>query len=147
VRGFAYLGVGASLVALAACGEKAATAPAAPTSASTAPSAPLAATLSVHDLDVDVVLVNRSAAPVEVASQTLESAQLLLRVQDASGADMASGPPPTARAETTKIDAGARITRKLRLDVFSPPLPPGEYSVTVRAPDIESNTVKLRVGR
>jgi hypothetical protein len=45
----------------------------------------------------------------------------------------------------TKIEPGAVITRKVRLDVFSPPLPPGEYSVKVRAPDIESNTVKFRV--
>jgi hypothetical protein len=96
-------------------------------------------------LDGDVVLVNRSAVPVEVASQTLESAPLLLRVQNASGTDIASGPPPTPRAEMTKIEPGAVITRKVRLDVFSPPLPPGEYSVKVRAPDIESNTVKFRV--
>ena len=109
------------------------------------PATPLAATLAVHDLDVEVVIVNRGTNPIEVASQSLESASLLLQVKDATGANVPGGPPPTPRLEMTTIAPGARIERKVHLD----PLSPGEYSVTVRAltPDQgpESNTAKLRV--
>lgn len=104
-------------------------------------SAPLVATLAVHDLDVDVVIENRGTKTVEVASQSLESASLLLRVKDAKGANVPGGPPPTPRNEMTTIAPGDRVTRKVHLD----PLSPGEYSVTVRSPDMTSNTAKFRV--
>jgi hypothetical protein len=109
------------------------------------PATPLVATLTaLPDAAIDVVIVNRGTATVEVATQALESAQLLFRVQQ-GGVDIASGPPPTPRLDTTTIAPGQRVTRKVRLDVFSPPLAPGEYSVTVRAAEMESNTVRVLV--
>lgn len=114
----------------------------------------LVATLSVAreryvdpaSVEVEVVLVNRGAAAVDLPVQVLESAPLFLRVRDGDGKDVASGPPPTPRPETTTIAPGQRLARRLRLDVFSPPLPPGAYSTTVRAAEIESNTVRFQVG-
>lgn len=139
-------------VALTACGARAAPPPPA-TDARPAATA-LVATLSVAreryasgpDVEVLVVLENRSAAPVDLPAQVLESAQLLLRVRDGRGADVASGPPPTPRPDTTTIAPGQRLTKKLRLDVFSPPLAAGDYSVTLRSADVESNTVRFHLG-
>jgi hypothetical protein len=134
------LGLVAAL--LIACGQ--ATAPAAATTDG-GPAAPLLATVTISGQTASVLLVNRSAGPVAMAGQVLDSAQLLLEVRDSQDHIVPPTPPPTPNGEVRSILAGDRLTRSLSLDVFS--LSPGDYTVRVKGDDIESNVAALHIAK
>lgn len=129
---------------LSACGQAAAPASAV---SDAGPPAPLLATVSVSGTTASVLLVNRSAGAVMISGRVLDSAQLLLEVHDAKDRVVAPMPPPTPNAEMRAILAGDRLTRSLSLDVFSPPLPAGDYTVRAKGADIESNVAPFHVGK
>ena len=54
-------------------------------------------------------------------------------------------PPPTPQNRGETIAPGGKVTRSLRLDIFSPPLPPGDYIVTATWSLIESNALRFRI--
>ena len=97
-------------------------------------------------MTASVELVNRSAGPITMPGQVLDSAQLLLEVRDAKDRVVPPTPPPIPNGEMRSILAGDRLTRSLSLDVFSPPLAPGDYTVRVKGADIEINIASLHVG-
>lgn len=128
---------------LVACGQPAA----APYKPDASVPAAILATVTVSGMTASVELVNRSAGAITIAGQVLDSAQLLLEVRDSKDHVVAPMPPPTPNGEMRAILAGDRLTRSLSLDVFSPPLAPGDYTVRVKGADIESNVAPLHVGK
>ena len=97
------------------------------------------------DVVVGVVVTNRSAEPIMLPAQLLESPTLLVHVYDAAGGRLEMMSPPVPQDCGERIAPGGRVTRSLRLDVFSPSLPPGDYIVNARWSMIESNTLRFRI--
>jgi hypothetical protein len=102
---------------------------------------------SSDDLRVTVQLRNSSAQQVVIPSQMLETAILLLEVRNAQGERMNTIPPAVPRNETVTLAPGAVRSVQLRLNVFSPQLPPGSYTVRPRGAVIEGQPVSFVVVR
>lgn len=97
----------------------------------------LTATLSLarHDyakdaeVEVTVDLANMTPNPVEIPAQTLDTAILLLDVSTAAGKHVDTMPPPVPREDKVTFAPNEHKTVKVKLDVFSPNLPSGDYIV------------------
>lgn len=146
------VGIGLALVGCNASTPRAASTPT--TAHST--NAPLLATLSVEkttytrdaEVEVVIVLTNRSGSALSLPTQVLDSPILLLEVRSAGEGDrLPTMPPPTPSDDARTIGPEERLSRTMRLDMFSPPLPAGNYTVTAHGPQIESNTVRFRIGK
>lgn len=115
----------------------------------------LVATLAVEqslvaadaELVVTVAIENRVTTPQELDMTVATAAVLLLEVRSSSGKPVPTIPPPTPPAQRAIVQLpphGGRLVQH-RLSVFSPPLPPGAYTVRVRGPGIASGTLDFRI--
>ena len=102
---------------------------------------------SVATLSVTVVLRNNTTQTVVIPAQILTTAILLLEVRNDRGERVNTVPPPVPTAETVALVPGAERRVVLGLNVFSPTLPAGRYTVRPRGAVIEGAAVAFRVGR
>lgn len=108
-----------------------ATGPAAFVGVLTAP----ATVASSQALAARLVITNPGPAPLELTRGALDLAVLAVEVYDAAERRVPTIPPPVPRpedAEPIAIAPGEALTRDYALAVFSPPLPPGRYTLRCR---------------
>lgn len=95
------------------------------------------------------VLENRGPDSSTVDLDMLGAAILCLEVTDSSGQrvfTIAPGMPPADYVPTAiTLAPGARRRFTLDLNVFSPPLPAGEYTAQIHGTGIASETLRLQV--
>jgi hypothetical protein len=94
---------------------------------------------------VQVQVRNRTLQPVVLPAEVLSAAQLLLEVIDARGTRVPTVPPPAMSGQAVTLAPGERVRRELTLDVFSPPLRPGRYTVRFRGAVIVGTPVTFVV--
>ena len=95
---------------------------------------------------VDAVYQNGSKDDVKEDKQVILNSILALEVRDGSGKVLPPVPPTVLRnPEYVVIPAGKEISVSYNMDIFSPPLTPGTYSVRVRLPDWKSNELRYTV--
>jgi len=92
---------------------------------------------------------NRGASPVTIDLDMLGSAIFALEVHHAAGAAVLTIPPGMPPADytprTEALAPGGRHRFVLDLNVYSPPLPAGEYTARVRGTGIASETLHFTV--
>ena len=87
------------------------------------------------ELAVHLVITSRGPDDLVLTRGAVDLDQLALEVRDARGERVPTIPPPVPRpedAERLVLRAGETLERDYRLDVFSPPLPPGRYTLHCR---------------
>lgn len=102
---------------------------------------------SVDQLRATVQLSNAGTQLVVIPAQMLATAILLLEVRNARGERMNTIPPSVPNGETVSFAPGASRTVQLQLNMFSPTLPPGTYTVQPRGAVIQGTPVQFIVGR
>jgi hypothetical protein len=92
---------------------------------------------------------NSTEAPLEVDTFPLRSALLSLRVYDSAGKQVATVPPPSPPRDRAKMVRELKPGRVLRfeydLNMFAPPLKPGEYGVEFRVGERRTPRLAVRV--
>lgn len=85
------------------------------------------------DLEVHVVIENRSAEPLSFTEEEFTSPHVLFEVRDALGEKVLAGPPPTPTGRHRRVEPGKQADIKMTLaGMFSPPLKPGAYNIRLR---------------
>jgi hypothetical protein len=97
------------------------------------------------DVEVSVDLSNSTPNPIEIPAQSLDTGILLLEVTDKAGNKVPTMPPPTPREDKIKLAPGEHRTAKVFLNIFSPPLAPGEYIVGPAPSVATGNPVTFRI--
>ena len=90
---------------------------------------------SSAELTAHLAITNPGPDPLVVTRGALDLAALAVEVRDADDRRVPTIPPPVPRpedAEAIAIAPGQALARDYRLDVFSPPLPPGRYTLHCR---------------
>jgi hypothetical protein len=108
----------------------------------------LVATLSSGKTgEVVVVFKNATDREARIDKQLLSTAILALNVLDAAGTQLPTIPPPIPAAvqEFVVIPPGKELSRSFGLNIFSPPLPPGTYTVRLAVPDWRADELKYVV--
>lgn len=86
-------------------------------------------------LSAHLAITNPGPDPLVVTRGALDLAVLAVEVRDADDRRVPTIPPPVPRpedAEAVTLAPGETLARDYRLDVFSPPLPPGRYTLRCR---------------
>mgnify|MGYP001246063723 CR=1 FL=1 len=90
---------------------------------------------SSTELTAHLAITNPGPDPLVVTRGALDLAVLAIEVRDAADHRVPTIPPPVPQpedAEAITIAPGQAVARDYRLDVFSPPLPPGRYTLRCR---------------
>lgn len=111
-----------------------------------APAGPIASTTSG---ELAYTLENRGPAAATVDLDVLGTAIFSLDVTDSSGQRVLTippgPPPPDYVPRRMTLAPGARRRFVLNLNVFSPPLPAGDYTAKIHGTHIASETLHFRV--
>jgi hypothetical protein len=90
---------------------------------------------SSAELTAHLVIRNPGPDALALTRGAVDLAVLALEVRDAHDQRVPTMPPPVPRpedAEQIVLAPGETLERDFRLDVFSPPLPPGTYALHCR---------------
>lgn len=90
---------------------------------------------SSADLAAHLVITNPGPDDLTLTHGAVDLAVLAVEVRDASDARVPTMPPPVPRpedAERIVLRPGEQLVRDYRLDVFSPPLAAGRYTLHCR---------------
>ncbi|HVV84075.1 MAG TPA: hypothetical protein VHE35_13460 [Kofleriaceae bacterium] len=90
---------------------------------------------SSAELTAHLVITNPGPDELVLTHGAVELAVLAVEVRDARDQRVPTVPPPVPRAEDAErlvLQPGQTLERDYRLDVFSPPLAPGDYALHCR---------------
>lgn len=108
-------------------------------------SLPLSEVSRDADMEVVVTIENHGQEPLRFTEDELAAPALLFEVRDHLGNKVLPAPAPTPTGRARNVDAGKRIEVRLKLaGMFSPPLPPGEYSVRLRRVPSTPHAFRIR---
>jgi len=90
-----------------------------------------------NDLDVKVVIVNQTSAPVRLNTSWLAAPSLVLKVKDAAGKPVPLGPPPTPQADDgdsgrETVPAGGKLEYSYKA-IFGSEPKSGTYTISFQA--------------
>jgi hypothetical protein len=98
------------------------------------------------DVELTVVLTNKTSYAIILPAQVLETATLLVEIRDGKSRQVIPTVPPSVpRSDKATFASQERRSAKVTLGVFSPPLPSGEYTVVPRAAVAIGNPVSFRI--
>jgi len=93
---------------------------------------------------VAVMIENHSKDPLIFSEEEFTSPNVMFEVRDKMGQKILAAPPPPPSGRKRTVDPGKQVEIRMTLaGMFSPPLPPGDYSVRLKRVDTSPHWFKI----